>query len=92
MNGILSNVNFQKKYTFVTLLNIDTLLKQILFSGLSLCLGEVIENSKVANIIIIVIYIVFKALSDSDKRKVYDKHGEEGLGKSNMDGGDVFSR
>ncbi|XP_060566807.1 dnaJ homolog subfamily B member 11-like [Ruditapes philippinarum] len=33
----------------------------------------------------------YEALSDSDKRKVYDKHGEEGLGKSNMDGGDVFS-
>lgn len=34
----------------------------------------------------------FQVLSDPDKRKIYDRSGEEGLSKSDMHGGDPFSR
>lgn len=33
----------------------------------------------------------YEVLSDSDKRKIYDRSGEEGLSKSDMHGGDPFS-
>ena len=39
-----------------------------------------------------VCFIFLQVLSDSDKRKVYDRSGEEGLSKSDMHGGDPFSR
>ena len=37
------------------------------------------------------VYLFFKVLSDADKRKIYDQHGEEGLSKGDV-GGDPFSR
>ncbi|XP_052813549.1 dnaJ homolog shv-like [Mya arenaria] len=33
----------------------------------------------------------YEVLSDADKRKIYDKHGEEGLSKSDMGGHDPFA-
>lgn len=34
---------------------------------------------------------ILKVLSDAEKRKIYDNHGEEGLSKGDV-GGDPFSR
>ena len=49
------------------------------------------KNKSVTNILIYFDFWLFKVLSDAEKRKVYDKHGEEGLKKGDMSG-DPFSR